>query len=82
MVHCHSYCTNRPKQRMLDSHEVRVRAGRELVVNLVAEGGPVVYVAPEPLGDVQIELLMDSPREGGRDTQTKVIPSRLILLLL
>ena len=52
------------------------------MVDLVAEGGPVVYVAPEPLGDVQIELLMDSPREGGRDTQTKVIPSRLILLLL
>ena len=67
---------------MLNGHELSVRAGSKLVVDLVAEGGPVVYVAPEPLGDVQIELLMDSPREGGRDTQTKVIPSRLILLLL
>ena len=52
------------------------------MVDLVAEGGPVVHVAPEPLRDVQIKLLMDPPGEGGRAAQTKVIPSRLILLLL
>ena len=52
------------------------------MVDFVTEGGSVVHVAPEPLRDVKIELLMDPPREGGRASQTKVIPSRLILLLL
>ena len=49
---------------------------------LVAEGGPVVHVAPEPLGDVQVELLVDAPGEGSRAPETKVIPPRLIFLLL
>ena len=82
MVHCHSYCTNCSEQRMLDCHEVWVWAGGELVVDLVAEGGPVVHVAPESLRDVEIKLLMDPPGEGGSAAQTKVIPPRLILLLL
>ena len=51
---------------MLNGQEVRVGAGGELVVDLVAEGGPVVHVAPEPLGYVQVELLVDAPGEGGR----------------
>ena len=52
------------------------------MVDFVTEGGPVVHVAPESFRDVKIELLVDPPGEGGCAAQTKVIPSRLILLLL
>ena len=67
---------------MLDGNEVRVRAGGELVIDLVTECGPVVHVVPEPLGDVQVELLVDAPGEGGRLAESKVIPACLIFLLL
>ena len=67
---------------MFDGREVRVGGGGELVVDLVAQGGPVVQVAPEPLGDVKVEILMDAPGEGSCASETKVIPARLIFLLL
>ena len=67
---------------MFNRHEVRIGLHGELMVDLVAEGGPVVHVAPEPLGDVQVELLVDAPGEGSCAPETKVIPPCLIFLLL
>ena len=67
---------------MFDRNEVSIGGGGELMVDLVAEGGPVVHVAPEPLGDVQVEFLMDAPGEGCRAPETKIIPPCLIFLLL
>ena len=67
---------------MFDRNEVCIGGGGELMVDLVAEGGPVVHVAPEPLGDVQVEFLVDAPGEGRCAPETKVIPPCLIFLLL
>ena len=46
------------------------------------KGGPVIQEAPEPLGDVDVEVLVDAPGVGSGAAQPEVIPSSLVFLLL